>query len=895
MAGEDQATGAVDFLNDPDFQGLPMQEKHQVMLSLDPDYKSLPGSEQTKALSEIHYGKGGPGTGQKFLEERKPEKEEGSFLHGLRVLGRQVQGFAEDNPFVEGYKGYQEAQAGGAGTGLSAAYGAAKGINKLVGDPLGKAASVSSIPKEYHERRQSGYNPAYAAAAPVLAPQVGVNLPAMEHEADVGHTRGVAMEAAVPAAEAIGGEALSQAFKPGGFGTKYLENRRLRVGPENIEAGLDMPGGKRGQKAEDMRQNIQVATADLAEIGRETPGKVTRMLTRTSNAEALHDLAEKIDARQEDMWEKGHEPGIQRHAQAPIDQNRIVAAGRNELTAAATQANATEAAAASKWLDDQNVPMTLEHADNLIREINEDLKGKGAETRYGPLQVRTRQAVVKALRAEVDRVLGDAGEAGVKAVNRRWGALDAIKGRLRENAVAAARKENKEGFLPQWAHTYAFLHPDMGLSIGVGVNTAKALAPSLPGQTLRGVKQLGKTSLQGPYEAVTPPGWGTPPAGLLPAPSPQLPLPGAAAVNHPTGPASPAGPVPPQPGPGVPAPRQVYRTPETGRMQRGYLGVNPPIEMGRTAEGGPIYEPATPAPQRAERPVDQRKAMTPYSGTERRSATTISGADPMRMARIQVLRDIIADPTATSRDKVIAQQQLDDMLANPFERTNPAEVDVNKAKQKTEKRMTREEAEKASEERKLENRVGQTKLRNDLKGSKKKEVSSEERRGKEMSIAEQLERQKTSSQKVREEAKNWETGKPVTIEAYHSTDTGLLKTGKGGTFFHPHNAPTEYGSQLVRRELNFKNPLVIGDNIEAMEKLLSPKQLESAEATMFMESGFESKHVAKVEKMIADAARKKGYDGIIYTDPGSLTEHEYVALKRSTIGPERRAKPKGKK
>jgi len=683
MANGDQATGTVDFLNDPDFQGLPAQEKHQVMLSLDPDYKALPPGEQAKALNTIHYGP----NGTKFEQERPGT--------GVNTQGAGKAAWESIKKIPSSIGSTLDPTQGLSGAGLTYA-----GVNPRKGTVSERLNEIPAV-QAYHEFSSAHKDPhAYKGEAPVaaLGSFIGASDESARRHAERGEGGAILGEAAVPAALAVGSEAFHQVAMP--KIKAGLESRRLRLGPENIEAGLDTPGGKRGQRAADMQRDIHVATGDLAEIGRETPGKVTRMLTRTSNAEALHDLAEKIDARQEDMWEKGHEPGIQRHAQAPVDQNRIVAAGQRELTAAATQANATEAAAASKWLDEQNVPMTLEHADNLIREINEDLKGKGAETRYGPLQVRTRQAVVKALRAEVDRVLGDAGEAGVKAVNRRWGALENIKNRLRENAVSAARKENKEGFLPQWAHTYAFLHPDMGLSIGVGINTAKALAPSLPGQTLRGVRQLGKTSLTAPYEAVPPSGWGTPPAGLLPAPSPQLPLPGAAEVNHPTGPASPAGPIPPQPGPGVQAPRQVYRAPETGQMQRGYLGVNPPIEMGRTAEGGPMYEPVTPPFETPRPPADQRKAMLPYAGTERRSAAAVSGADPMRMARIQVLRDVIADPMATSRDKVIARQQLDDMLANPFERTNPAEVDVNKAKQKNEKTKTKEEATAASEKRK---------------------------------------------------------------------------------------------------------------------------------------------------------------------------------------------------
>lgn len=45
-----------DVHDDPEFHGLPMGEKHKVLMSLDADYRGLPPSEQAKALDEMHYG-----------------------------------------------------------------------------------------------------------------------------------------------------------------------------------------------------------------------------------------------------------------------------------------------------------------------------------------------------------------------------------------------------------------------------------------------------------------------------------------------------------------------------------------------------------------------------------------------------------------------------------------------------------------------------------------------------------------------------------------------------------------------------------------------------------------------------------------------------------------------
>ena len=102
-------------------------------------------------------------------------------------------------------------------------------------------------------------------------------------------------------------------------------------------------------------------------------------------------------------------------------------------------------------------------------------------------------------------------------------------------------------------------------------------------------------------------------AGLLPAigessaPAPvgALEMPGAAELAHPE--MFPHEPI------GVEAPRQVYREPETGRMQRGFKGEMPPRIVGATAEGGPMREPVTPiaAPIRAPEPLSAPQRPIP--------------------------------------------------------------------------------------------------------------------------------------------------------------------------------------------------------------------------------------------------------------------------------------------
>lgn len=42
-----------DVVNDPDFQGLPIDEKHKVLTAIDPDYGNLPGVEKVKVLTDL--------------------------------------------------------------------------------------------------------------------------------------------------------------------------------------------------------------------------------------------------------------------------------------------------------------------------------------------------------------------------------------------------------------------------------------------------------------------------------------------------------------------------------------------------------------------------------------------------------------------------------------------------------------------------------------------------------------------------------------------------------------------------------------------------------------------------------------------------------------------------
>lgn len=89
-----------------------------------------------------------------------------------------------------------------------------------------------------------------------------------------------------------------------------------------------------------------------------------------------------------------------------------------------------------------------------------------------------------------------------------------------------------------------------------------------------------------------------------------------------------------------------------------------------------------------------------YRGAERRaSVRDIGTEDPMRTARMNQIREQLADPSLDLRDKIVLNRQLEDMKSNPFERTDPKEVDVRAAKAKDRPKMNLSEAAVASSKR----------------------------------------------------------------------------------------------------------------------------------------------------------------------------------------------------
>jgi hypothetical protein len=429
---------AVDWQSDPDFHALPIVEKDKVLRKVDPDYAGLPPQEQQKALNVIHYGPpAGDGEGEGFLS------------HAAGVIGNQIKSVAA-LPFrslTEGYKGYSDARDKGAGVLDSLGQGALRSSAAGV-DPLGITegmlrGTADTLSGGYQKRRERGYNPAYAAVAPTVAPAVGVNLPGMEDEASKGHVSAVAAEGAVPAAEVLAGSsmripAVSRAVE---FVTAPIA-RAMRSPIETFAPRLAVPDAPKalnqaiqpGVNIPRAAQSIDIAGPRLQQVR-----QATGMEFKSPG-----DLLEGVKAAKGQVWdaiEQRMGPVAQLHADtSPVAQAMESAISKRTETQFPAQAKAIRERAAT-----YRNTMSLRDIENAIQDANDDLKNfyKRGTSGDSPTSAGTAatEAEVKALRSLLDQKVEKLSGAGVSDLKREYGALrDVEKATAKANAVATRQK-----------------------------------------------------------------------------------------------------------------------------------------------------------------------------------------------------------------------------------------------------------------------------------------------------------------------------------------------------------------------------------------------------------------------------------------------------------------------
>lgn len=355
------------------------------------------------------------------------------------------------------------------------AYNAAKGLYD----------TVTNAPKRAKEEyaADKGMSPATrvagAAAAPV-APLVGISPEKMRDSASKGDTAGIVGQLALPTALA----AAPMLKEAGGKALDALDERSV---PKDIEAGksgilrvLKPKPGAGGAAADALEKSVHTAVdeGDLPKIFRESPLK-------GKGAAVMGDAIDKIDAYQDKLWEEGHQAPVSRRVNMPFDSTKVQARALGVIDDAAERTSTpAQVSQARRWVANAFKPnLTVGTVDKMIRTLNAEIKEPPEA--WGPIGARVRMEALKGLRDSLDDHLeqpyqGQPGEIGVRNVNTRWGALDAIKQRLGERYWSEWQKQAaRDGSpVPSWMRAYAFAHPG-GVALVAGARlTGSMMAPA---------------------------------------------------------------------------------------------------------------------------------------------------------------------------------------------------------------------------------------------------------------------------------------------------------------------------------------------------------------------------------------------------------------------------------
>lgn len=459
---------------------------------------------------------------------------------------------------------------------------------------------------------------------PFVGPTMASTVESLENKrfAEAGRTAGGAL------LQTAGAAAVPEVMKEVRGGVERagtaIESRNVTKGTELYKKGLGIPSppeaadlaSKTAPDEINSARNADIVVKDVAKISREHP------LTQKGSAASFQHARDILDYAK-NLWETEHQAPIARNANLQVgfgpdgDPQVLVKAAREAITPEALDAEKNPAAAkrnAERWITQAlDKPRSLSSLDQYIRELNADLESPRAKQQYGPLDIRMKNAVVKAARGEVERLLTNAGETGVKGVNSRYGALVDIADHAIDQGLAEAKTERTANPLLDWAHSYVFAHRT-GLTGGISLNPAKLLTPTPSKMLTKGMAKLGRTSLEPPPAS---------PGPFIPTPPGNVPLGPERPPNYqpPTTQATPVGPPPPPAGfpPTEPVARgpQWEPTPRSSQPQTNLWNLSPDV----TRPGGQGGLPPTVAPPSGMVAQEFRKLGLSELVTPRQSTT----------------------------------------------------------------------------------------------------------------------------------------------------------------------------------------------------------------------------------------------------------------------------------
>jgi hypothetical protein len=193
------------------------------------------------------------------------------------------------------------------------------------------------------------------------------------------------------------------------------------------------------------RENLNVAAPDLADIAHkvdisEAKGGVINPDMR------VRATVKAIREHQEGMYEQERAPQIQRNANAPVKIGTNANAVRGLEYLEATAGDVADSQIAKKALEERT--LTVEEADKLAQLANKTLRSYEKMTPENKLQLQATNPKIggiKALDSELGSNLNDVlqsrGETGLRAYERRYAALSAVRDQLESRMNATELKQ----------------------------------------------------------------------------------------------------------------------------------------------------------------------------------------------------------------------------------------------------------------------------------------------------------------------------------------------------------------------------------------------------------------------------------------------------------------------
>ena len=474
------------------FKNLPPTERATFVKKYVPGYASLPPREQVSFLEKINPHPTGDTT--------PPEGFWGAIWHDVEGAAKGI-GEMGVHPYAEAYAGYKHGGAKEA---------AVRGLMAVTpGAESYKTAIDLYAQNEREKKLGPQYGPGYRVAAGI-AKATGVMDPqAMEDAAQRGDKSAVFGHTVVPIATAVAPLAAEGLGELAGKARpmESLQGGARAAGAEDVFRATAPGAGSHDFK---LRDNVELAANDLAEIQRKTPLEGAGGIWNPDKR--LRNFAGNVSDYMGDLWEKQVMPQISRWGKVQVDVRPLKQAMLDTITQTDIESNPAGVKQIQRWAERMPDTDTLAGMAERRKTINAYLRSFEEKSASDQAAAMKTKPLVEALKAQ-DRAiqkqmfgeLARRGEPGIDKLEQRYAALADLRD-------AARSQMNDAEKFRLFSQMRFYLSP----SNLFGAREHITAAPSGGRLMARGLKRIESSGAEAP--AVTGPGSAlpAPPSRMLP-------------------------------------------------------------------------------------------------------------------------------------------------------------------------------------------------------------------------------------------------------------------------------------------------------------------------------------------------------------------------------------------